>query len=51
MVAGRSRFTMGDDTIDVARGSIVNVERGVGHFFAELDQDFQVLILFVKKTD
>ena len=51
VLEGRSRFTMGGDTIEVGPGSIVFVERGVGHFFSELDRDFEVLILFAKNRE
>ena len=51
VMKGRSRFTMGSDTIDVGPGSVVFVERGTGHHFGDLSEDFEVLILFAKNKD
>lgn len=39
---------MDKQSIDVGPGSVVFVERGVGHNFSQLDRDFSVLILFAR---
>lgn len=46
VVDGRSQFQMGADRVDIAPGSIVYVERGVGHSFSSLSDDVDVLILW-----
>ena len=43
---GGSRFSMGDQSIDVQRGSIVFVDKGVGHFFDLLTSSIDIMILW-----
>lgn len=43
---GGSRFSMGDQTIAVKRGSIVFVDKGVGHFFDQLTSSIDIMILW-----
>lgn len=43
---GRGRFTMGADSVDIGPGTLMFVERGVGHFFHDLQDDLDVLILW-----
>jgi len=50
VVAGSGKFTMGDDQIDVKPGSIIWVQAGVGHYFHDLTENFDVLILFEHKN-
>ena len=46
VVRGNGRFEMGADAIQVGPGSIVYVEDGLGHRFANLTGDLDVLILW-----
>lgn len=48
VVNGNAKFHLDDERINVKPGSIVYVEKGVGHYFDELEGDFEVLIMFVK---
>ena len=50
VVNGKAKFKMGNDVIDVQPGSIIWVKEGVGHFFYDLESDFDVLILFEKRN-
>ena len=44
VVDGAARFAVGDDTIDIAAGTIMYVEQGAGHRFHTLSGDVDVLI-------
>lgn len=46
VVGGRSQFEIGSDRVDIEPGSIVYVERGLGHSFSGLSEDVDVLILW-----
>lgn len=46
VVKGTAKFKMNDSVIDVKPGSIMWVKRGVGHYFYDLSDDFDVFILF-----
>lgn len=46
VTSGRGLFTMGADTIPVGPGSIVYVERSVGHNFHGLTDDLDILIFW-----
>lgn len=37
--------------LDMVPGSNVYVDKGVGHYFSDLDADLEVLILFDKKPE
>ncbi len=50
VVSGKARFRMGKDEIEVQPGSIIWVKEGVGHYFHSLEGDFEVLILFEKRS-
>ena len=43
---GASRFSIGDQSIDIERGSIVFVDKGVGHFFDQLSSSIDIMILW-----
>ena len=40
---------MGDEVVDVQPGSIMWVKEGVDHYFYDLNENFDVLIMFEKK--
>lgn len=46
VVNGSAKFKMNNTVIDVKPGSIMWVKRGVGHYFYDLSDDFDVFILF-----
>ncbi|WP_420399632.1 AraC family ligand binding domain-containing protein [Flagellimonas sp.] len=46
VVNGSAKFKMNNTVIDVKPGSIMWVKRGVGHYFYDLSDDFDVYILF-----
>jgi len=46
VVNGTAKFKMDEKVIDVKPGSIMWVKRGVGHYFYDLSDDFDVFILF-----
>lgn len=46
VTAGSSKFIMDSGTIDVAKGSIFFVEEGNGHYFEELNDNIDILILW-----
>jgi mannose-6-phosphate isomerase-like protein (cupin superfamily) len=46
VTSGGSRFSVGDQTIDVKRGSIVFLDKGNGHFFDQLSADIDIMILW-----
>ena len=50
VIKGESKFRMNHDEINVKPGSIMWVKEGVGHSFHNLSEDFEVLILFHKKS-
>ena len=50
VVKGTARFRMDEDEIDVEPGSIIFVRSGIGHYFHDLSENFEVLILFEKSA-
>lgn len=46
VVNGSAKFKMNNTVIDVKPGSIMWVKRGIGHYFYDLSDDFDVFILF-----
>lgn len=46
VTSGRGRFTGGDQTIDVAAGSVFFVPAGEAHRFHDITEDLAVLVLF-----
>ena len=46
VIAGRSRFTSGGETVEVAPGTLLFVERGVEHRFTEIAEDLTILVFF-----
>lgn len=46
VTSGSSRFSMGDQTVNVKRGSIVFVNEGIGHFFDQLNSSIDIMILW-----
>jgi len=46
VIKGTAKFKMNNTIVDVKPGSIMWVKRGVGHYFYELSDDFDVFILF-----
>jgi len=46
VIKGDAKFRMDDDEIKVGPGSIMWVKAGVGHYFHDLSEDFEVLIMF-----
>jgi len=49
VVNGKAKFKMGNEVVDVQPGSIMWVKEGVGHYFYDLKENFDVLIMFEKK--
>lgn len=46
VVSGRASITVGDETTQVARGSVVYVPAGVPHRFHQITEDLRVLVVF-----
>ena len=46
ITTGSSQFAMGNETIEIRRGTIVFVENGIGHFFSQLKSDVDIMILW-----
>ncbi|MFG2606784.1 cupin domain-containing protein [Streptomyces sp. NPDC048514] len=46
VVSGRASITVGLETTEVARGSIVYVPAGVAHKFHRISEDLRVLVVF-----
>ena len=46
VINGSAKFKMDDEIIDVSPGSIMWVKRGVGHYFYDLSENFDVFIFF-----
>lgn len=46
MVSGRASITVGMETTEVARGSVVYVPAGVPHKFHHISEDLRVLVVF-----
>jgi mannose-6-phosphate isomerase-like protein (cupin superfamily) len=46
VVEGRGRITVGDETADVAAGSVVYVAAGVPHRFHDIAEELHVLVFF-----
>ncbi|MEV6671122.1 cupin domain-containing protein [Streptomyces sp. NPDC051162] len=46
VMSGRGAITVGDETTDVARGSVVYVPAGVPHRFHHISEDLRVLVVF-----
>ncbi|MCD9143734.1 cupin domain-containing protein [Streptomyces albireticuli] len=46
VVSGRASITVGAETTEVARGSVVYVPAGVPHRFHHISEDLRVLVVF-----
>ncbi|MET9253671.1 cupin domain-containing protein [Streptomyces sp. NPDC048182] len=46
VVSGRASITVGPETTQVARGSVVYVPAGVVHKFHHISEDLRVLVVF-----
>ena len=46
MLAGRSRFTAGDDTRDVAPGDMIFVAARVPHRFHDITEQLRLIVVF-----
>lgn len=46
VLAGRSRFTAGDETRDVAPGDTIFVAAGVPHRFHDITDELQLIVVF-----
>ncbi|GAA3866967.1 cupin domain-containing protein [Streptomyces sp. NPDC003631] len=46
VVSGRASITVGLETTQVARGSVVYVPAGVAHKFHHITEDLRVLVMF-----
>ncbi|GHJ23046.1 cupin domain-containing protein [Streptomyces albus] len=46
VASGRASLTVGDETAQVARGSVVHVPAGVPHKFHHITEDLRVLVVF-----
>ncbi|MDT0395468.1 MULTISPECIES: cupin domain-containing protein [Streptomyces] len=46
VVSGRASITVGMETTQVARGSVVYVPAGVAHKFHHISEDLRVLVVF-----
>ncbi|MFD3513169.1 cupin domain-containing protein [Streptomyces sp. NPDC058657] len=46
VVSGRAAITVGTETTQVARGSVVYVPAGVPHKFHHISEDLRVLVVF-----
>lgn len=46
MVSGRASITVGAETTQVARGSVVYVPAGVEHKFHHISEDLRVMVVF-----
>jgi mannose-6-phosphate isomerase-like protein (cupin superfamily) len=46
VMAGRSRFTAGDQTRDAAPGDLIFVAAGVSHRFHDIVEELRVLVVF-----
>ncbi|MEU3947321.1 cupin domain-containing protein [Streptomyces sp. NPDC029526] len=46
VVSGRASITVGTETTQVARGSVVYVPAGVPHKFHHISEDLRVLVVF-----
>ncbi|KUH38722.1 MULTISPECIES: cupin domain-containing protein [Streptomyces] len=46
VVSGRASITVGDETTQVGRGSVVYVPAGVPHRFHHVTEDLRVMVVF-----
>ncbi|GEB53154.1 MULTISPECIES: cupin domain-containing protein [Streptomyces] len=46
VVSGRASLTVGDETTEVARGSVAYVPAGTAHRFHHISEDLRVLVVF-----
>ena len=46
VVSGRAAITVGTETTQVARGSVVYVPAGVAHKFHHISEDLRVVVVF-----
>ncbi|MEU3751872.1 cupin domain-containing protein [Streptomyces olivoreticuli] len=46
VMSGRAAITVGEETTEVARGSVVYVPAGVPHRFHHISEDLRVLVVF-----
>ena len=48
VIKGAAKMAIGDDVINLTRGSIIYVKAGTSHRFYDLDGDFQAYIMFAQ---
>lgn len=46
VMAGRSRFTAGDETRDVAPGDVIFVAAHVPHWFHDITEELRIIVVF-----
>jgi mannose-6-phosphate isomerase-like protein (cupin superfamily) len=46
VIAGRSRFSAGDETREVGPGDTLYVEAGIPHRFHDITEELQVIVVF-----
>ncbi|MBB0243679.1 cupin domain-containing protein [Streptomyces alkaliphilus] len=46
VVSGRGSLTVGEETVQVGRGSVVYVPAGVQHRFHHITEDLRILVVF-----
>lgn len=46
VISGRATLTVGEESTDVARGSVVYVPAGVSHRFHHISESLRVLVFF-----
>nr|WP_180218371.1 cupin domain-containing protein [Streptomyces albus] len=51
VASGRASLTVGEETTQVARGSVVYVPAGVPHRFHHISEDLRVLVVFSPPED
>ncbi len=50
VLKGKGKFSIDGKDVDVKKGDIIYVPKGYGHFFHDLKNDFEVMILFENKS-
>ena len=51
VMAGRGRFTAGDDTRDVGPGDTIYVAAAVAHRFHDIAEELQLIVVFAPPED
>ena len=46
VASGRSKFTVGDETVDIKEGSILFVKAHENHQFSEIEEDLVLVVFF-----